>query len=123
MRINAVNTVQAQPFKGKLDDDKKTGGAGKAWCSAAIPGLGQFLDGRTGKGLQYLGTGVALFATSQIMNKDFYKGLFTQNQELIQKALINNLKPSKIAVGAVLGIAGIVNYICNIVDAYKGDKK
>lgn len=54
MSVQAVNASAVSQ-----QQQKKTGGSGKAWTSVFVPGLGQFLDDRNGAGAAYMGAAVA----------------------------------------------------------------
>ena len=108
MQVNAIGTSSVN-FKG---EEKKTGGAGRAWCSVFIPGLGQFLDGRSGAGAAFMGSNVALNVAGGV-------GVYQ-----ILKSMSNNVKPS-VAKMAIVGAASLIStvaWIWNIVDAYKGKR-
>ena len=62
------NSVTPQNFKG--NNERKTGGAGKGWASAAIPGLGQFIDGRIIAGVGFLGGSIGLLLAQKHYSKD-----------------------------------------------------
>lgn len=59
MSVDAINT---------------TGGAGKAVASAFVPGLGQMLDDKKGKGALYLGGTTALAAGSKLLADTYLYG-------------------------------------------------
>lgn len=106
MAINPVGpTPSGVAFKGKPEPG--TGGAGKAWTSAFIPGLGQFLDGRNGAGAGFMGGTVAAFGlTGYGAYRLIEKGVNTKN----------------IVLTACAGAALAVLKLCDIINAYKGRK-
>lgn len=121
MAVEAVGTNVVVP-------QRKTGGGGKAFASAIIPGLGQFLDGRSAAGTGYLGASVATVLAAGALNKSIQKDIF-QNFDKIpnEKVNINNILKAvskrKVYGFRALAIGALALFIANIVDAYKGGKK
>jgi len=121
--MTGIQPVGVQP------QEKKTGGAGKAWCSVPIVGLGQLIDGRTGAGLGYMGASAAAGITSFLCSRSLLKDVFEmQDKEImsgVTKVLTKAEKTKLIskAAGSVIGgLASVGIWIANIIDAYKGDR-
>lgn len=115
MSVNAVGPAVVAP-------ERKTGGGGKGIASAFIPGLGQFVDGRTKQGALFLGGTVAAGAANGLLSRSIMKDAFTAVEKGGEAAMSKGGKAKLIGLAA-LGIAAAGLYIANIVDAYKGDKK
>jgi|GEM_PF-1920837 len=134
MKVSAIgvnNYANKTAFNGEPNSKgKKTGGAGKAWCSVAIPGLGQFLDGRNKEGAWYLGGSLGLGAATAATAIAFIKAaeknvsrISLENPELILRDKSVRKAGVAGAVGlSVLYLANIGLRIANIVDAYKGNR-
>jgi len=126
MNVSAISTsdyANKTAFKGELNSKgKKTGGSGKAWCSAAIPGLGQFLDGRNKEGGIFLGTFLGLKAISFLRSKNLYSAILKQDITGAETALKKLTTKGNLALSVVLSLAGLGMWVTNIVDAYKGKR-
>jgi len=126
MNVSAISTgdyANKTAFKGELNSKgKKTGGAGKAWCSAAIPGLGQFLDGRNKEGGIFLGTFLGLNAIRFLQSKNLYSAMWKQDITGAETALKKLHTKGNLALSGLLGIVGLGMWVTNIVDAYKGKR-
>lgn len=130
-----------------IEKEKKTGGAGKGFASAVLPGLGQILDGRIGAGLGFLGSMIGFSALQHINGKKFADNLAKRlpengrKMEMLDKAwkagkkdkvikvFVGNIKkafkelPTGNKVAAVtLPVVMLGTYIANIVNAAKGKK-
>lgn len=107
MSVQAVGTsvAVAQP-------QRQAGGKGRAWASAFIPGLGQFLDGRKGAGAGYMAANSAVnigFLTlAGSLDKDTFKyikvaaggktaGDVVESIRSLSKINVNNVKIGKVA--------------------------
>lgn len=109
MQVNGVSLLNAANFTGH--DERKTGGAGKAWCSTFVPGLGQFLDGRNSAGAGFMAGEIGLAGITS--------GLYL----LTDKFAKTEKSPIVFAIGTGLSaIALIALKLVDIVNAYKGDK-
>lgn len=124
MSVQAVNANAVSQ-----QQQKKTGGSGKAWASVFIPGLGQFLDGRNAAGAGYMGAGIATGIGSYALQTSLVKDIFKASSDAVDGAAFDVTKYlSKIPKGKLygamaLGLAATGLWVANIVDAYKGDKK
>jgi len=121
----AVNNIgQTNKVNFSAQHERKKGGAGKAWSSAFLPGLGQFFDGRNTAGFGFLGGMLGLQALSFHIHKDLYKP-FSQGDltEYTKSAAKISTKEGYAAKMALLGMASFGLWIANIVDAYKGGQK
>ena len=98
--------------------EKKTGGSGKAWASAFIPGLGQFLDGRNKEGAGYIIGGTALSIGGVALGNSIGKDIA---DKILDPSVV--LKKGKLFGAAALSLAGTALWIANVVDAYKGGTK
>lgn len=147
------NTGKAYLLKEPIQDqvviekEKKTGGAGKGFASALIPGLGQLIDGRIGAGLGFLGSMLGLSVLQTINGKKFSENLAKNlpengnkmkmldkawkagKKDKVLKVVFGNIKkafkslPTGNKVAAIaLPIIGFGTYIANIVNAAKGNK-
>lgn len=129
MSVNAVSYGNPANVQ-QICQEKKTGGAGKAWCSVFIPGLGQLCDGRTAAGLGYMGAsaaaGIAGFALNNSIAKDVFKA---SSSAVIDDAVFDagkycrSLPKNKLYGAIALGLVSTGLWIANIVDAYKGNNK
>ncbi len=111
-----VNTVNRNVAFGNCKCDcncepRKSGGAGKAWASAFVPGLGQMLDGRTGTGIGFLAGTIALIG-----------GTAATVAVGLNKAAGNVKGVSKgfIAGAVALTAAFYATRLADIVSAYRG---
>ena len=125
MTISAIGATQSGvAFQGKPYPG--SGGAGKSWCSAVIPGFGQFLDGRNGAGALFLGTSAAaLGLTGWGASKIGKLGFNFNLLNLLQGKLLSfklNKGVSKTKIGLVAGAAAVTAglWFCNVINAYKG---
>jgi len=84
------NSVTPQNFKG--NNERKTGGGGKAFASAIIPGLGQFIDGRTGAGVGFLGGSIGAAIVHYNLSKDYNKILNYEMAKLNGNTVMKNGK-------------------------------
>lgn len=121
-------TVEAIGANQPIVPDKKTGGAGKAWASAFVPGLGQFLDGRNKEGAIYMGadfaSAIGTFALGHSITKDFFQAAENAMEAdgFDVSKYLSKLPKGKMIAGLILGIGTTALWIANIVDAYKGKK-
>ena len=122
MTVEAVGYTPVQP-------QKKTGGAGKAWASVFIPGLGQFLDGRNKEGAGYMGASIAAGLGSHALVGSLSKDIFNASKAASAAGAqfdvgkyLSKLPKGKMWGMAALGLASTALWIANIVDAYKGKK-
>lgn len=116
-------TVSPVNFAGNTEQTKQKGGAGKAVASAFIPGLGQFLDGRTKDGAKYLGGSVGLGAASTLVSVSMLRKAAQAAEALEEGA--ETLPKTPVGKFVALGLMGLATtglWIANIVDAYKGGK-
>ena len=116
MAVSSVSNVQntfnnsSVAFKGKKNNDEKlTGGAGKAVASFFIPGLGQLLDGRKKAAAGVFGSYVAIVAA----NKFNFKGIDPNTFKITYKAPL---------LAPVLAALSLGHLVYRTVDAYRGDK-
>lgn len=125
MQVNSVGTVNNTSFGHR--HEKKSGGAGKAWCSTFIPGLGQFLDGRNAAGAFYMGAETMLLGTAAALSfnlgKAVEKGINAKNEKLIEEVISkrSTLFKSLGVVASSLGFGAL--RLADIVSAYKGRKE
>lgn len=128
MQVNSINPVNYTNFKGH--DERKTGGAAKAWCSFFIPGLGQFLDGRSAAGAGFLGGALGLHILASALYKNTFKPVIKQIEYMDEFSAAKNieesfsiLSKSKNFIGfGIIAFAALGLKIISIVDAYKGGK-
>lgn len=111
MSVNSVNA--ANP----VVQENKKGGGGKAFASAIIPGLGQFMDGRNRAGAAYLGTMAGAGIGINLLSGSIMKDAFTAASE----TTLNKQNAKAFGIFG-LAIASFAVWIANIVDAYKGGK-
>ena len=132
MVVSAVSPVKnSYPPK-----TKKTGGISKAIASTFVPGLGQLLDGRTVKGVGFLGA-ISFMAYGVVKNvKNLCKNLITTvsgNWKEYASNAVEGKKPKLSAkiikalsknmlVAAGLLVLGAVTHIACIIDAYRGNR-
>ena len=121
MQINSINQGYTTNFKRK--NENETGGAGKAWASAFVPGLGQFLDDRNEQGALFLGGMVGL----KVLHGYLFQDAIKTTKRIINTStkngtLICRFRGGYEGVGA-LGLCTFGLWLVNIVDAYKGDRK
>ena len=116
MAVSSVSNVQntfnnsSIAFKGKKNNDEKlTGGAGKAVASFFIPGLGQLLDGRKKAAAGIFGSYIAITAANRLN----FKGIDASSFKVLYK--VPFLAP-------ILGALGLGHLVYRTVDAYRGDK-
>ena len=123
----SLSAVQNVSFKGNCENcQKKTGGAVPLVASMAVPGLGQYIDGRGQEGKKFflrgVGAGIvagigsvisALAINKEIMSEELTKGA---------SALTKAGKLGGLAVMTAGLIYGVVNHYKNLKDAYQGDK-
>ncbi|MBQ8459525.1 hypothetical protein IJ541_05420 [bacterium] len=123
MAVEAINVNQ------QVLPPKKTGGAGKAWASVFIPGLGQFLDGRNKEGAIYMGTNLGASIGAYALGNSIGKDIFQATQKAMEtdgmfdvSKYLSKMPKGKIYGAIALGIGSTILWIANIVDAYKGKK-
>ncbi len=97
-----VQPVGTAVYSAPVPQERKTGGVGKGVASALIPGLGQFIDGRTGPGAAFFGAGVSMFLARLVLLNKY--GIFNK------KVIIPSC------------IAGVILSVASAVDAYIGDR-
>lgn len=98
----SVQPAGAAVYPAPVAPERKTGGGGKAVASTFIPGLGQFMDGRTGAGATFLGMKALLGLTACCLANKY--GIFNK----------------KVIIPCV--IADLILSIVSAVDAYRGDR-
>ncbi len=99
------NVEQKNP---NIIEVRQRGGHVPALASAVVPGLGQMIDGRVGRGLAHLGAAIASIGAFVLCDPASY----SKHHRILLPALI---------AGGVIG--GFVNWVASISDAYKGGKK
>ena len=65
-----MSVNQVSPINTNIQQQRKTGGAGKAIASAFIPGIGEFLDDRNKEGAFFLGTRIGTSIITSKINKN-----------------------------------------------------
>ena len=85
MAVEAINPAISHT-------EKKTGGKGKAWASVAIPGLGQFLDGRNKAGAGFLGGALALNIGNALAYRSLLKDAFTKTNNIESQSVDSMLR-------------------------------
>ena len=116
MAVEAINPAISHT-------EKKTGGKGKAWASVAIPGLGQFLDGRNKAGAGFLGGALALNIGNALAYRSLLKDSFTKTNNIESQSvdsMLRSFPKGKLFVIGALSLAQTALWITNIIDAYKG---
>lgn len=132
---------RVQSFRGKNDDE--TGGGGKAVASFFIPGLGQFLDGRTAAGAGFLGGSIALQLIKFPLLKEYNRAVKEESNAAFPKdvkinsfgdffkrskaplkspKVLEAMKTSKYKKAKMLGWGALALWVVGIIDAYKGDR-
>ena len=110
-KVNFGETQPAPKTDAVSENKEKKDGWGYAIASVPLPGLGQFLQGRTADGLKQLGAVLGLTILGKLSAA---AGLAAKNKYT---------KIAGIAAGVVSGLAGTGAWIYSIVDAFKGGKK
>lgn len=119
MNISFSNNLN---FKGKSNNQDPT------LPLAVIPGLHQFVNGRTKEGLIFsggdIGLGVAAYLLSKYVIKDAAKGIASiiRNDNSNRTAAINSLNFKKNGY-YIIGATAIILEILNFIDAYRHPKK
>jgi len=122
----ALSAVQNVNFKGNdcPTCQKKTGGAVPLLASLAIPGLGQYIDGRKPQAKKFFLTNLAAAAVAGVG-----AGIATATANLASMAKTKGGKVGAIAATAVAAgfavagmVKGAVNRVQDLKDAYQGDR-
>lgn len=126
MNVTSINSTQVA-FKGR-DTERKTGGAGKAFASAIIPGLGQFCDGRNKAGAFFLVGNLGLKAALIGLGLSFLKSAAKFAEKAESSIEAGKVPMPKGSIGKAIAmctvsLAATGLWIADIVDAYKGGKK
>lgn len=106
------------------NNQKKTGGCGKAIASAFLPGLGQYCDGRNKEGTAYLLSTVGTGALAGYLNYSAGKDVLMAHRILETGAKkLSGLTKLKGYSAIVLALTTLGLWCANVIDAYKGNKK